>query len=107
MAAKVKMQRIEFSDRYRVEGKDNDLAYSSNELHLLFVQIEDLLRVYTIKAFTLSESNKKEYNRVAIQKYSEILAIFSKLEAAFKNDEELAYKQFVLLTGRIQSIRKK
>ena len=70
----------------------------------MFRKIEDILKIYNITNFELTEQNRLKENKLAIRKYKEVLEIFNKIENQAYQDKDIADKQRGLISYQIKII---
>ena len=61
-------------------------------MDLLFLEVEDILKVLNLKNFRLTEGNDKEYNKSAIHEYNQVIEMYKLATERIKNDKDLSDK---------------
>lgn len=98
--------KVEISGLCHIINSDT-AVFSKNEFHQLFVKVENILKVFRMKNFVLTEDNKRQYNYSALLKFTEILQMYEKAKDDASNLSSLTLRETWVLKAKYKEAQRK
>ena len=96
-----------FSERFRIQDTSADIT-NKYEIKLLFNEIEDMLRLFRIMNFKLSENNTVAYNNSAVYEYSDLISMYQRMINHIKNKiDKKSRRSYIKLLNKLKYLQSK